>query len=150
MTQLGIDLPVVVKTPQGFSTTDVYICMTFQEAVTAVGSILNSITGWSARSARHSSGYNGGTEFAVNLAWRVRKDGGDGCVEYVKTHQALDIAVQAKICDPNDPSLKSIVVCRGRGKAVGIHFGAGHVELELMSKQMVDAILRSGHDGSRG
>lgn len=135
MTQLEIDLPVVVKTPQGFSTTDVYICKNIQEAESAVESILNSI-GPDGRRVRQAllEEYIGGTEFAVNVMACQEKIVVTDVWKYVKTDRARYSS--AEICDPNDPSFESIVsYAVGVAKAVGIHFGAGHVELKAQQQQ---------------
>jgi D-alanine-D-alanine ligase-like ATP-grasp enzyme len=134
MTQLGMDLPVVVKTPQGFSSTDVYICKSFQEAVTAVESILNSI-GPDGRRVRQAllEEYIGGTEFAVNLMACQETIVVTDVWKYVKNEQARYSS--AEICNPNDPLLESVVsYAVGVAKAVGIHFGAGHVELKAQEQ----------------
>jgi hypothetical protein len=53
--------------------------------------------------------------------------------KYAKTVQARYSS--AEICDPNDPSLESIIsYATGVAQAVGIHFGAGHVELKAQEQ----------------
>jgi hypothetical protein len=70
MDNLGLaTFPVVVKTPQGFSTTDVYICQSLEQAKTAVESIVGNLCPDGRRPIRQAllEEYIDGTEFAVNL-----------------------------------------------------------------------------------
>jgi biotin carboxylase len=125
-----LDWPVVIKTPQGFSTTDVYICESLLEARRAVDSIVGSL-GPEGRRVRHAlvEEYVDGTEFAVNLMAFEGKLTVTDVWRYVKTDKAR--YTQAEICDPNDETLQHVVeYCVRVGHAVGIRFGAGHVEVK--------------------
>jgi len=129
--QLDDDWPIVVKTPQGFSSTDVYICESLNDAKLAAANILDSV-GPEGRRVSHAliEKYIGGTEFAVNLMAF-----GEGNLtvtdvwKYVKTDKAR--YSQAENCDPNDAALKHVVEYSKRvAQAVGLRYGAGHVEVK--------------------
>jgi phosphoribosylamine-glycine ligase len=67
-------VPIVVKTPLGFSSTGVFICETIEEARTAVESIVGKI----GPDVRHTQQalleeYIEGREFAVNLMVSLEK-----------------------------------------------------------------------------
>jgi D-alanine-D-alanine ligase-like ATP-grasp enzyme len=137
MKALSLDYPVVVKTPQGFSTKDVYICFSLDQATKALNQILTTI-GPDERTAPCAllEEYIGGTEFAVNLLATAKKDE-EGSLDLLVTdvwiYDKTDAAQynSATMCDPNDPSLR--VVCdyaKGVAKAVGVHYGAAHVEVK--------------------
>jgi biotin carboxylase len=138
MTRLHLlGFPIVVKTPQGFSSTDVFICETLEEARTAVESIVGKI----GPDGRHTQQalleeYIEGEEFAVNLM--VFGKDSIICVtdvwKYQKNHRA-DYE-SAENCDPNDPMLREIVsYAKQVAQAVGIHYGAAHVELKAQRKE---------------
>lgn len=125
-----LDWPVVIKTPQGFSTTDVYICKSLSEARQAVDSIVGSL-GPEGRQVRQAliEEYVDGTEFAVNLMAFEGKLTVTDVWKYFKTENAR--YNRAEICDPNDETLQHVVDYSLRvGHAVGIRYGAGHVEVK--------------------
>ena len=127
---LPLSYPLVVKTPSGMSTTDVHICSDENEAIDALHSIVDKL-GPDGRTVTMAlvEEYIDGTEFAINLM--AFGDGAHLLVtdmwSYRKTHKARYDS--AEICDPADyPTLVSYA--RGVAKAVGICFGAAHVELK--------------------
>uniref|UniRef100_A0A7S2VB62 ATP-grasp domain-containing protein n=1 Tax=Entomoneis paludosa TaxID=265537 RepID=A0A7S2VB62_9STRA len=130
---LSLDFPVVIKTPQGFSTTDVFICQTLEEATTATATILNrDREGPDGRSTRQAlvEEYIGGVEFAVNI---MACQGIVHVTDVWKYSKAPDTAryVSAEICDPHHDSLSAVVeYAKQVAMAVGIRYGAGHVELK--------------------
>ena len=125
-----LDWPIVVKTPQGFSSADVYVCGSLLEAQQAVDSIVGSL-GPGGRRAKHAllEEYIDGTEFAVNLMAFEGKITVTDVWKYAKTEKARYI--RAEICDPNDEALQHVVEYSIRvAHAVGIRFGVGHVEVK--------------------
>ncbi|CAB9496546.1 acetyl-CoA carboxylase biotin carboxylase [Seminavis robusta] len=136
MDALSLEYPVVIKTPQGFSTKDVYICTNLDDARTALTNIFDN-QGPDGRAAPCAllEEYIGGTEFAVNLlASRKNQTGAAGLIVtdvwvYDKTNTARYNG--AEMCDPNDPTLKEICdYAKGVARAVGIEYGAAHVEIK--------------------
>jgi ATP-grasp domain len=157
--------PVVVKTPQGFSTSDVFICSTLIEAEEAVTIICgtkdddNARLGPDGRPVHQAllEEYVDGTEFAVNLmvlnhtlcvtdVWRYQKDSR-------ARYQSADI------CNPHDPALAEVVMyATNVAQAVGVEYGAAHVELKATKNNVgiyhrpvmieVGARLSGGRKGS--
>lgn len=137
-TSPSLSYPLVVKTPAGMSTTDVHVCSGEDEAIDALRSIVDR-RGPDGRTVTAAlvEEYIGGTEFAINLM-----AAGDGprllvtdMWSYRKTRQARYDS--AEICDPADyPALVSYA--RDVAEAVGIRYGAAHVELKA----------RQGADGT--
>lgn len=149
---LDLGYPVVVKTPQGFSSSDVYICSTQKEAEDALENILGHVgPDGRAPSCALLEEYIGGTEFAVNLMGTASmsptqegNDDPDSVVvvtdiwKYDKTEKARYKG--ATMCDPTDPALKEICdYAKGVAKSVGIQYGAAHVELKAKSTQDGDS-----------
>ena len=68
MSRLSLCYPIVLKTPAGMSTTDVFICSSNQEAISAITSIIGN-TGPDGRRVEKAllEEYIGGVEFAINL-----------------------------------------------------------------------------------
>jgi D-alanine-D-alanine ligase-like ATP-grasp enzyme len=140
MEALLLDYPVVVKTPQGFSTKDVYICSSLDQANQALTHILTTM-GPDERTAPCAllEEYIGGTEFAVNLLATAKKDeqGSSGLlVTDVWVYDKTDAAQysSATMCDPNDPRLQKICdYAKGVARAVGVHYGAAHVEVKAQA-----------------
>mmetsp|Transcript_18611 Transcript_18611/g.39125 ORF Transcript_18611/g.39125 Transcript_18611/m.39125 type:complete len:496 (-) Transcript_18611:2669-4156(-) len=130
MMRLSLEFPVVIKTPSGMSTTDVYICSDENEAIDAIHSIVDKI-GPDGRTVKMAllEEYIDGTEFAINLM--AFNDGKHLFVtdmwKYTKTQKAR--YDNAEICNPTDyPQLTSYA--RSIAKAVGIKYGAAHVEVK--------------------
>ena len=130
MTDLYLGYPVVVKTPSGMSTTDVYICLNEKEAIGAVSSIVGN-RGPDGRKVKMAllEEYIGGTEFAINL---MAFESGSRLIvtdmwKYQKTKQAR--YDNAEICNPEDYPELTTYACNV-AKAVGIRYGAAHVELK--------------------
>ena len=128
---LALSFPVVIKTPQGFSTTDVYICGDLKTAEEATLRVLSNV-GPDARAASCAllEEYIGGTEFAVNLmACCADKLMVTDVWKYRKTQEAR--YQDAEMCIPSDPKLAQIIAyAKGVTKAVGVQYGAAHVEVK--------------------
>lgn len=129
--------PLVIKTPQGFSSADVFICLNLQDAEHALQHILSS-PGPDGRTPPCAllEEYIAGTEFAVNLM-AVRR-AADDHLDYMVT----DVWIydkdpntarynRARMCNPMDEHLQEICdYAKHIAQAVGIHYGAAHVELK--------------------
>uniref|UniRef100_A0A7S4RCM3 ATP-grasp domain-containing protein n=2 Tax=Ditylum brightwellii TaxID=49249 RepID=A0A7S4RCM3_9STRA len=132
---LELDFPVVVKTPRGMSTMDVYICGSMEEAVRRSGEIVRSV-GPDGKKANYSllEEFLVGNEFAVNLIaspttprgvqvtdiWEYNKISTDGTM--VNTWQTM--------VDPHSDTYAALVrYAEGVCRAVGIKYGFAHVEL---------------------
>ena len=133
MNQLSLSYPIVVKTPSGFSTSGVFICSTEEEATTALSSIVGK-TGPDGRTVDLAllEEYIEGTEFAVNLMAFINDDGSSYLLvtdmwKYKKTEKARYNS--AEICNAADYPQLIVYACKV-AKAVGIKFGAAHVELK--------------------
>ncbi|KAL9188158.1 hypothetical protein ACHAXT_006536 [Thalassiosira profunda] len=133
--KLSLDYPIVIKTPSGFSTTDVYISYDEDKAIRAVECIVGS-TGPDGRTVDRAllEEYLPGTEFAINLL--AFEDGNHVLVtdvwRYTKNEKARYDS--AEICSPADHSeLVSYAVDVAR--AVGIRYGAAHVELKARQSE---------------
>ena len=139
---LAKGLPIVVKTPQGFSSTDVYICREgrVNEVEGRVSDILQSGMGPDCRKVDSIllEEYISGDEIAVNIiASPMIKGKGTRIVvtdvwKYGKTiTNGLARYDRADIMDPNDSSLCNVIkYAKGVAEAVGICYGMGHVELK--------------------
>ena len=128
MLELSLDYPIVLKTPSGMSTSDVFICMDEQDATAALEAIVQSL-GPDGRFETQAllEEYLVGTAFAVNLmAFEGRVAVTDMWV-YRKTASAR--YQSADVCNPDDfPELVAYALRVVR--AVGIRVGAAHVELK--------------------
>ena len=128
MLKLSLDYPIVLKTPSGMSTSDVYICTDEQDATAALEAIVQSL-GPDGRFETQAllEEYLVGTEFAVNL---MAFEGSLAVTDmwvYKKTARAR--YQSADICNPDDfPELVAYALRVVR--AVGIRIGAAHVELK--------------------
>jgi D-alanine-D-alanine ligase-like ATP-grasp enzyme len=139
MEKLSLSYPVVVKTPSGMSTSDVFICSNKMEASDA----LLSIAAKTSPDGRMTSEalleeYVHGTEFAVNLMafWNIDAQLSHLLVtdmwKYNKNERAR--YVSADICNPDDyPEL--VQYATEVAHAVGIQYGAAHVELKAAISQ---------------
>lgn len=133
MSQLSLCYPIVLKTPAGMSTTDVFICSNDQEAERAITSIKGKISPDGRRVEKALlEEYIGGVEFAINLMAFSSNNAPPRLLvtdmwKYAKTKQAR--YGQAEICSPDDyPSLIKYATYVAR--AVGVRVGAAHVELK--------------------
>jgi len=134
--ELELEFPVVVKTPRGMSTMDVYICQNMEEAIQRSAQIVKSV-GPDGRKAQFSlvEEFLVGDEFAINLVaspttprgvqvtdvWKYEKYSGEGTM--VNTWQSM--------CDPHSKTYSNLVrYAEGIARAVGIKFGMAHVELK--------------------
>ena len=134
--ELELEFPVVVKTPRGMSTCDVYICDSMEEAIARSAQIVKSV-GPDGTKANFSllEEFLGGTEFAVNLIacpttyrgvqvtdiWQYDKINTDGAM--VNRWQTM--------VDPHDPKYAAMVrYAEGVCRAVGIKYGLGHCEIK--------------------
>lgn len=133
MDKLSLSLPIVVKTPQGFSTTDVYICSEVEEARSAVESILHK-RGPDGRFVNQAllEEYITGTEFAINLI--ICSD--DIIVSDIWKYEKNSRAQygSAEICNPKN-HLNLVAYAKAVAKAVGIRHGAAHVEMKSRKVQ---------------
>eukprot|EP00546_Thalassionema_frauenfeldii_P009199 CAMPEP_0178922006 /NCGR_PEP_ID=MMETSP0786-20121207/15894_1 /TAXON_ID=186022 /ORGANISM="Thalassionema frauenfeldii, Strain CCMP 1798" /LENGTH=532 /DNA_ID=CAMNT_0020596283 /DNA_START=173 /DNA_END=1771 /DNA_ORIENTATION=- len=133
--ELELDFPVVVKTPRGMATQDVYICHTLEEATERSSQIVRSI-GPDGTKANFSllEEFLAGQEFAVNVIaspttykgvqvtdiWEYSKKFEDGSM--VNTWQSL--------VDCHSPKYSALVrYAEGICRAVGVKYGFAHVEL---------------------
>lgn len=132
--KISLSYPVVVKTPAGMSTSDVYICSNVKEAGMALQSIVSKI-GPDGRRVDEAllEEFILGTEFAVNLMAFQNSSGEQSqlCVtdmwKYSKNQRAR--YGSAEICKPRDfPEL--VTYATNVARAVGVQYGAAHVELK--------------------
>ena len=134
MSSLSLQYPIVLKTPAGFSTTDVFVCSDDQEAKRALTSILEK-NGPDGRHVERAllEEYIGGVEFAINLMCYQDDNNKPTRIlvtdawKYQKTKRAR--YSQAEICYPNDHPVLLAYACKV-AEAVGIRVGAAHVELK--------------------
>ncbi|KAL3802801.1 hypothetical protein HJC23_007578 [Cyclotella cryptica] len=134
--ELELKYPVVVKTPRGMSTMDVFICNSEEEAVKHTADIVRSV-GPDGRRTQYAllEEFIGGEEFAINLLaspttprgvqvtdiWLYHKVNTEGTM--VNTFQEM--------VDPHDRAFSSLVqYAEGVCRAVGIKYGMAHVELK--------------------
>jgi ATP-grasp domain len=130
MEEQYLDFPVVIKTPQGFSTTDVFICTDIQQISDALTSIVGRM-GPDGRTVSEAlvEEYIDGTEFAVNMIAFQGNITITDVWKYSKTEKAR--YCQADICNPNSEELFHVIeYCKRVAFAVGIRFGAAHVEVK--------------------
>ena len=150
---LRLTYPVVVKTPQGFSTTDVFICQDEAEAVRRAGEVLGKGVGPDCRSVEYVllEEYLEGEEFAVNIIaspylpdglsmvtdmWKYGKTIAEGTAQYNS----------ADMQDLNDKQFAPLVqYAKDVAKSVGIVYGAGHIELKAtycpITNSYVDPVM---------
>lgn len=134
--ELELEYPVVVKTPRGMSTMDVFICNSEKEAVQHASEIVRSV-GPDGRKVQYAllEEFLGGEEFALNLIaspatprgvqvtdiWLYHKVNTEGTM--VNTYQEM--------VDPHDKKYARLVkYAEGVCRAVGIKYGMGHCELK--------------------
>lgn len=134
--ELELNYPVVVKTPRGMGTSDVFICKNQKEAMESSAHIVRGI-GPDGRKTQYAllEEFIGGEEFALNLVaspttprgvqvtdiWMYHKINTDGTM--VNTFQEMV-----------DPQLKAyaelVRYAEGVCRAVGIKYGMAHVEVK--------------------
>ena len=140
MSRLSLCYPIVLKTPAGMSTTDVFICSSNQEAISAIASIIGNTSPDGRRVEKALlEEYIRGVEFAINLMAFSSHDNNipprilvTDVWKYQKTKQAR--YGQAEICNPADyPAL--LTYATNVAEAVGVRVGAAHVELKAEEVQ---------------
>lgn len=134
--ELELKYPVVVKTPRGMGTSDVFICNDEKEAMDAAAHIIRGI-GPDGRKTQYAllEEFIGGEEFALNLIaspttprgvqvsdiWMYHKINTDGTM--VNTIQEM--------VDPHNRVYTELVrYAEGVCRAVGIKYGMAHVEIK--------------------
>jgi len=134
--ELELKYPVVVKTPRGMGTSDVFICNNEQEAMESSAHIVRGI-GPDGRKTQYAllEEFIGGEEFALNLVaspttprgvqvtdiWMYHKINTDGTM--VNTYQEM--------VDPQSRAYGELVrYAEGVCRAVGIKYGMAHVEIK--------------------
>jgi hypothetical protein len=149
--ELELTYPVVVKTPRGMSTMDVYVCNNEEEAVNHTADIVRSV-GPDGRRTQYAllEEFIGGEEFAINLlaspttprgvqvtdVWLYHKINAEGTM--VNTYQEM--------VDPHDRAYSDLVrYAEGVTRAVGIKYGMAHVELKATfdekRKKWIDPVM---------
>ena len=134
--ELELNYPVVVKTPRGMGTSDVFICKNEEEAMKSSAHIVRGI-GPDGRKTQYAllEEFIGGEEFALNLVaspttprgvqvtdiWMYHKINTDGTM--VNTFQEM--------VDPQSRAYTELVrYAEGVCRAVGIKYGMAHVEIK--------------------
>ena len=150
MSTLSLSYPIVIKTPQGMSSTDVYICETEQDACKRTAQIVGHV-GPDSRPVHCAllEEYIPGDEFACNLIASPHLDGLGICVtdvwKYSKT-SANETARydSAQMMNPEDPALEFVLLyAAASARAVGVVYGAAHVELKALYDQVLLAYALS-------
>eukprot|EP00574_Skeletonema_japonicum_P001223 CAMPEP_0201738770 /NCGR_PEP_ID=MMETSP0593-20130828/45426_1 /ASSEMBLY_ACC=CAM_ASM_000672 /TAXON_ID=267983 /ORGANISM="Skeletonema japonicum, Strain CCMP2506" /LENGTH=568 /DNA_ID=CAMNT_0048232997 /DNA_START=86 /DNA_END=1792 /DNA_ORIENTATION=+ len=134
--ELELEYPVVVKTPRGMGTSDVFICKDEKEATESSAHIVRGV-GPDGRKTQYAllEEFIGGEEFALNLVaspttprgvqvtdiWMYHKINTDGTM--VNTFQEM--------VDPQSKAYTELVrYAEGVCRAVGIKYGMAHVEIK--------------------
>lgn len=149
--QLELEFPVVVKTPRGMSTQDVYVCSTMEEAIQRSSQIVRSI-GPDGTKANFSllEEFLSGQEFAVNVLASPTTYKGVQVTdiwEYAKRYEeGTMINTWQTLVDCHSPKYANLVrYAEGICRAVGIKHGVGHVELMCTyneeKKRYVDPVM---------
>lgn len=134
--ELELEYPVVVKTPRGMSTMDVYICSSEKEAVQRSSEIVRSV-GPDGRKTQYAllEEFIGGEEFALNLIASPTTPRGVQVTDIwlyhkISTEGTMVNTIQEMV-DPHDKKFASLVqYAEGVCRAVGIKYGMGHCELK--------------------
>jgi D-alanine-D-alanine ligase-like ATP-grasp enzyme len=136
MSTLGLSFPVVIKTPHGMSTTDVYICDTEKEACERTAQIIGHF-GPDSRAVTSAllEEYIGGDEFACNMVASPHLEGGVCISDVWKYGKSKSNGTarydRADMMSPADPAIASVVsYAAAVARAVGVEYGAAHVELK--------------------
>lgn len=134
--ELELEYPVVVKTPRGMSTLDVYICNTEEEAVKHSSEIVRSI-GPDGRKTQYAllEEFLEGEEFALNLIASPTTPRGVQVTDIwlyhkINTEGTMVNTIQEMV-NPHDKKYASLVqYAEGVCRAVKIKYGMGHCELK--------------------
>ena len=136
VSELELDYPIVIKTPRGMSTMDVYICNDEKEAIMRASEIVRSI-GPDGRKTQYAllEEFIGGEEFALNLMASPATPRGVQVSDIwmyhkVKSEGTMINTIQEMV-DPHDHKYSLLVkYAEGVARAVGIKYGMGHCELK--------------------
>eukprot|EP00565_Helicotheca_tamesis_P004412 CAMPEP_0185723424 /NCGR_PEP_ID=MMETSP1171-20130828/273_1 /TAXON_ID=374046 /ORGANISM="Helicotheca tamensis, Strain CCMP826" /LENGTH=527 /DNA_ID=CAMNT_0028391123 /DNA_START=111 /DNA_END=1694 /DNA_ORIENTATION=+ len=148
---LDLEFPVVIKTPRGMSTMDVYICDTMDEAVKRSAQIVNSIAP-DGKKASYSlmEEFLKGDEFAVNLIASPSLPRGVRVTDVWRYNKVVMHGTRVNkwqtMVDPEDKMYHLIVrYAEGVTRAVGIKHGLAHVELmttfDEKTEKYVDPVM---------
>lgn len=134
--ELELTYPIVVKTPCGFGTSDVFICKNEQDAVTAAAHIVRSI-GPDGRKTQYAllEEFIGGEEFALNLVASPTTPRGvqvtDIWMYHKKNTEGTMVNTTQEMVDPHSKVFSELVrYAEGVCRAVGIKYGMAHVEVK--------------------
>ncbi|KAL7489126.1 hypothetical protein ACHAW6_014712 [Cyclotella cf. meneghiniana] len=141
--ELELEFPVVVKTPRGWSTQDVYICNSMEDAIEKASKIVKSV-GPDGRKTQYAllEEFLEGDEFAVNLIASPTTPRGVQVTDLWMYHKVFMhgtmVNTWQSMVDPHDKKYASLVrygegVCR----AVGIKYGMAHIELKAVYDEKV-------------
>ncbi|KAL3798149.1 hypothetical protein HJC23_005710 [Cyclotella cryptica] len=141
--ELELEFPVVVKTPRGWSTQDVYICNSMEDAIEKASKIVKSV-GPDGRKTQYAllEEFLDGDEFAVNLIASPTTPRGVQVTDLWMYHKVFMhgtmVNTWQSMVDPHDKKYASLVrygegVCR----AVGIKYGMAHIELKAVYDEKV-------------
>jgi len=148
---LDLEYPVVVKTPRGMSTMDVYICNSLEEAARRSGEIVRSVgpDGWKTQFSLMEE-FLGGDEFAVNIVASPTTPRGVQVTDVWRYDKILSNGTNINrwqdMVDPHSPTYASLVrYAEGVCRAVGIKYGMAHVEVKARydaeKKRYVDPVM---------
>jgi len=134
--ELDLEYPVVVKTPRGMSTMDVFICNNEEEAKTHTAHIVRSV-GPDGRRTQYAllEEFINGEEFAINLVASPATPRGVQVTDVWMYHKIFTEGTMVntfqEMVDPHDRAYASLVqYAEGVCRAVGIKYGMAHVELK--------------------
>lgn len=134
--ELELEYPVVVKTPRGWSTQDVYICNNLQEAVDCAAKIIKGV-GPDGRKTQYAllEEFLDGEEFAVNLVASPTTPRGVQVTDIWRYHKIFMhgtmVNTWQSMVDPHDKAYASLVrYAEGVCRAVGIKYGMAHIEIK--------------------
>mmetsp|Transcript_12764 Transcript_12764/g.26878 ORF Transcript_12764/g.26878 Transcript_12764/m.26878 type:complete len:570 (-) Transcript_12764:202-1911(-) len=134
--ELELEFPIVVKTPRGWSTQDVYICNDCQEAKECVSKIVKSL-GPDGRKTQYAllEEFLTGEEFAVNLITSPTTPRGVQVTDIWRYHKIFlhgtMVNTWQSMVDPHDKAYASLVrYAEGVCRAVGIKYGMAHIEIK--------------------
>mmetsp|Transcript_19756 Transcript_19756/g.32923 ORF Transcript_19756/g.32923 Transcript_19756/m.32923 type:complete len:496 (+) Transcript_19756:168-1655(+) len=127
--------PVVVKTPCGSGTTQVWVCHTEQQVRECVGEVLQRPDYFGRRAFfALIEEYLGGTEYAVNMFCTPLEVQVTDLWQYTKVETAKGVVMyrRAELLDATDPKFANMVqYAKGVARAVGINLGPSHLEVKM-------------------